>query len=228
MVQKRMLGLASAAVVVACADAPVSPAKDATQSPPVVESDPAAPVREITLSLLGRGTTTEWTSETPSGAEITLTTEIEAATREIVVGEPVDTLLAISFSGAPALGRLTMTPPTVLVQDVAPGIPIIFLEGSPSRLELAVFIRQSGFPARQFVQTEPATLEVVEYVAPARQAADGRLRAQITFVADEYYREWSPDGSISVRRANGKVRIKAHLTVQLAHRVREAMEPVVP
>jgi hypothetical protein len=223
--KKRAFGLASAAVVAACADGPVSPATEAaTSTPPAAEAD-SVRTREITLSLVGRGTTTEWRTETPTGAEITVTTEIEAATRELVVGEPVDTLLAMSFAGLPALGSLTMTPPAVNIQEVAPGIPIIFFEGSPTRLELAVFVRQSGFPARQFVQVEPATLEVSEYVASEARGATGLLKGLITFTAEEYYREWAHDGAITMRKSPGQVRVTAHVAVQMGHRVRNA-EPV--
>ena len=226
----RFMVLASAATAVACADGPVGPSLRAPDTvPPAAESDPLTPVRTVSLSLVGRGTTFEYRTRTPSGEQRTLSTVIEAASREIVVGEPVDTLLAIAFPGVPATGNLVMTPPTaVTIRDVSPGIPIIFFEGSPGRLELVVFTRFSGFPARQFVQAMPATLRITEYVAPGPLGDDGRVVGEIDFLADEYYREWAPDGAITVRQRTGNVRVKAQFQVRLHHEVRIVEPPVHP
>ena len=228
--RKRVATIALAAAVLSCADGPVEPRRNAeSETPPVSESNPLSPAREITLSLVGRGWTIESRVETTSGEQRILSTTLEAATRAIVVGQPVDTLLAIAFPGAPAAGDLMLTPPTtVTIKDVAPGIPIIFFEGSPGRLELLVFTRASGFPLRQLVQAEPATLTVTELVAPEPLRDNGRLEGRIDFLAEEYVREWSPDGAISIRKNAGRVRVTANIEVQLEHRIRQVQAPPLP
>lgn len=225
MLRFRVVGVASIAVVIACADGPVAPPAMTPVSEPVT-SDPPSNLREITLSLVGRGFTTEWHTSSPTGDRVIITTDIEAATRALITGLPVDTLLAISFSGVPALGRLDMTPPTtVRIQDVSPGIPLIFFEGSPSRVELMFFARHSAFPVQELIQAQPAALEVTNYVAPSRFASDGLVQGKISFLAAEYYREWAPDGAITIRERAEQVLINAGFEVQLTHRIREVGAP---
>jgi hypothetical protein len=219
----RMLTLASAAAVISCSDGPAAPSSrlPVSPDPPGVQSDPLSPIRNVTLTLTGRGTITDWRVQTPAGEQRTLGTVIEAAPRAIITGYPVDTLLDIAFSGVPALGDLALAPPTVTIRDVSPGIPIVFLENSPHRLELLIFTRFSGFPARQFIQVEPAALDVTEYVAPDLLGSNGLLKGRIEFLAEEFYREWAPDGSITIHKVAGKTRITAQFTVQMNHRVRK-------
>jgi hypothetical protein len=179
------------------------------------------PGREVVLSLVGRATTTEWQVRTPTGEHKSLNTVIEVATRPLVTGMPVDTLLAITISGAPTTGDLLMTPPTsITIRDVSPGIPIIFLEDSLGRVELMVFTRYTGFPAREFLQVEPATLRITGYVAPDPLSKNGLIRGTIDFMAEEYYREYAPDGAATIRKRDGKTRIQAAFEAQVEHRVR--------
>lgn len=225
MLHPYLLATASAAVMMAaCADAPVSPV--AESSPPRQSQTPPQTTQDLALTLYGIGGTTEFTVQTPTGEQRSVASFFAASPQDLPVGVRRDTTLQFLFSGFPTVGERSISPPTLQVKYFD-GKPFLLTGtltpngGTLGTPDLVLFIwpARAPFPVRELVQSEPATLTITQY-APADPLSDnGTLRGHVSFTADEWVREWAPDGAATIRNTGNKVRVNAEFRVTWRHRV---------
>jgi hypothetical protein len=222
-----------AALLAACADGPsavLSPDdRDEANSGVVAE-----PIRELSLTLYGRGMTIETFLETSAGEKRSLSSTIVGSTRDVPVGVPRDTTLQYLFAGEPAIGEYTLPAQSVEVMYFGWNPMLVHKEGDENAYtagtpNLMLFSWPQGVPApaREVVQSEPATVTITEYRAPTIDRADGMLRGTIAYVGEEWMRVWAPDGRATMHRTGVRYRIVATMDVTW-ERSNRHIEPPAP
>lgn len=178
--------LATAALTSACTDgvtAPTSPSPSQPQAPAVTPTTEApAPV---TLHLKGLAFLTEYT--TPQSPESKFYTSFMAANGQIA--EPgskccqflADTILQMSYLGAPVIGARTME-----VQRLITGGADFRLYGGDNIL--LMIKEKDGLVMRFYIPVKPSTLEITSYSVATPQQ-DGAISGRVSFEALELVQE---------------------------------------
>ena len=231
MANSRVATLMAAALLGACADGPTA---IQSRDPPGEPSSGtvAGSIRDLSLTLYGRGMTIETFLETPYTQSRTVSSTIVGSTRDVPVGVPRDTTWQYLFDGEPAVGEYTLPAQSVEVMYFGPHAMLVHKEGDANGFtagtpSLMLFSWPQGVPApaREVVQSEAATVTISAYRAPSGNHANGVLRGTIVYVGDEWIREWERDGRATMRPTGVKYRIVASVNVTWERATRHIEPP---
>lgn len=227
MLIPRAASLVLATFLVSCADTVAPTPLRHAREPGNESGSGVEPSREVTLLIYGAGRTLEVYAQTPAGETRTLSSSIVGTTRDVPVGVPRDTTLQFLFAGEPAVGTYMLPAQSVEPMEFG-GVPTLvhrvgdangYTAGTPN-LMIYNWPATAPAPTREIAQVDAATVTITEYVPPAAGRNDGVLRGTIDYVAEEWVRQWSPDGRSTLTNSGVRIRIRAVLDLRWGRETR--------